>query len=221
MVIMANLAYMSGRKRYGRPQAMLWANNPGTTIEDSETGEVFHVPLGNEIGSAAHLEDSTNEFIILSDHNRQDISFSVDRLESKERMVNGRMRSYHIADKLVVSTSWNMLPSRSYHLYPDFDSSGQSPYFKTNSEEFTADGGAGGVNMLDWYERYTGSFWLYLSYDKHINFKDLEDKDAEYANLNKYSQIVEVFFNQFSYEVVKRGSTNFDFWNISLELEEV
>ena len=218
---MASLSYMQGRKKYGRPQAMLWANNSGTTVEDLETGSVYHVPLGNEVGSAAHTPEDDNEFLILSDHNRGAIDFSVQRIETKERMANGRMRSYHVADKLSVSTSWDMIPSRAYHLFPDFSTSGVSPYNKTNNEEFTVDGGAGGVDMLDWYERYTGSFWLYLSYDKHTNFKDLSDADAEYNNLNKYSQVIEVFFNSFSYNVVKRGSTNFDFWNVSVELEEV
>lgn len=217
---MTSLAYMNGRKKYGRPQAMVWANNPGTTVVDEETGSVYHIPLGNEVGSADYGTDD-NEFIILSDHNRSEIDFSIERIETKERMVNGRMRSYHVADKLSVSTSWDMIPSRAYHLYANFDETGKSDYFKINNQEFTADGGAGGVDMLDWYERYTGSFWLYLSYDKHTNFKDLEDVDAQYANLGKYSQVIEVFFNNFSYNVVKRGSTNFDFWNISLELEEV
>lgn len=212
---------MSGRKRYGRPQAMLWSNNSGTTVEDEETGEIFYFPLGNEIGSFAHSPQDTNEFLILSDHNRGEISFSNNRIETRERMVTGRMRSYHVADKLSVSTSWDMLPSRAYHLYPEFNSSGISDYNKINNEEFTVDGGAGGADMLEWYERYTGSFWLFLSYDKRTNFRDLEDVDAEYGNLNKYSQVIEVFFNQFSHDLIKRGSSNFDFWNVSLELEEV
>ena len=211
-----SLSYIQGRQRYARPQAMLWANNPGTTVEDGETGEIFHIPLGNEVGSAAHLEDSSNEFIILSDHNRGDIDFSPERIETRKRMINGRMRSYHIADKLSISTSWEMLPSRAYHEYPDFDSDGSTEFFKVNSQEFTADGGAGGMEILDWYDRYTGSFWLYLSYDKYKNFSD-----DQYNNLNKYSQVIEVFFSDFSYNVVKRGGSNFFFWNISLGLEEV
>ena len=218
---MASQAYMSGRKKYGRPQAMLWSNNSGTTVEDEETGEIFYFPLGNEIGSSAYSPQDANEFLILSDHNRGEISFSNNRIESRERMVNGRMRSYYVADKLSVSTSWDMLPSRAYHLYPEFNSNGISDYNRINNEEFTVDGGAGGADMLEWYERYTGSFWLFLSYDKRTNFRDLEDVDAEYGNLNKYSQIVEVFFNQFSYDLIKRGASNFDFWNVSLELEEV
>jgi hypothetical protein len=218
---MASQAYMSGRKKYSRPQAMLWSNNSGTTVEDEETGEIFYFPLGNEIGSSAYSPEDANEFLILSDHNRGEIGFSNNRIESRERMVNGRMRSYHVADKLSVSTSWDMLPSRAYHLYPEFNSNGISDYNRINNEEFTVDGGAGGADMLEWYERYTGSFWLFLSYDKRTNFRDLEDVDAEYGNLNKYSQVIEVFFNQFSYDLTKRGASNFDFWNVSLELEEV
>lgn len=218
---MANQAYMSGRKKYNRPQAMLWSNNPGTTVEDEETGEIFYFPLGNEIGSSAYSSQDVNEFLILSDHNRGEIGFSNNRIESRERMVNGRMRSYYVADKLSVSTSWDMLPSRAYHLYPEFNSNGISDYNRINNEEFTVDGGAGGADMLEWYERYTGSFWLFLSYDKRTNFRDLNDVDAEYENLNKYSQVIEVFFNQFSHDLVKRGASNFDFWNVSLELEEV
>jgi len=212
---------MSGRKKYSRPQAMLWSNNPGTTIEDEETGEIFYFPLGNEIGSSAYSPQDANEFLILSDHNRGEIGFSNNRIESRERMVNGRMRSYYVADKLSVSTSWDMLPSRAYHLYPEFNSNGISDYNRINNEEFTVDGGAGGADMLEWYERYTGSFWLFLSYDKRTNFRDVNDVDAEYENLNKYSQVIEVFFNQFSHNLIKRGSSNFDFWNVSLELEEV
>ena len=243
---MADLSYMQGRKKYARPQAMLWANNPGTVVEDEDTGEFFHIPLGNEINSGAYDPSDENEFLILSDHNRQPLDFSTDRIENKKRMSNGRMRSYYIADKISISTSWNMLPSRSFSNAPLFSSSGKPSNLVTSIEttnfpseevvtkrvsssgsafskdqEYTADGGAGGVDLLDWYERYTGSFWVYLSYDKHINFRNLEDPDEEYGNLNKYNQIVEVFFNQFAYKVVKRGGSNFDFWDINVDLEEV
>ena len=218
---MASLGYSLGRNRYGRPQAMLWANNPGTTAIDSESGEVFHIPLGNEVGAENYNFDDEYEFLTLSDHNRSDIDFSLERIENRKRMVNGRMRSYHIADKLSVSTSWNMLPSRSHKLYPNFNESGISDYYKINNEEFTVDGGAGGSDMLEWYKKYTGSFWLYLAYDKKQNFRDLEDKDEEYKNLNKYSQVIEVFFGNFSYNVSKRGKSSFDFWNVSVNLEEV
>jgi hypothetical protein len=219
---MASIQYMMGRKRYQRPQAMLWANNPGEIVEDENLesptfGESFYIPLGVEINSTVE-DNSGNEFLILSDDNRGAISVNPQRIETRERMANGRMRSYHIADKLSFSCSWDMLPSRSYALNPDFNSEGNSPYRNDNSLEFTTDGGAGGVEIAEWYNRYTGSFWLYLSYDKYTNFGD--SGDDRFLNLNKYSQVVEVFFDSFDYSIEKRGGSNYDFWNISLSLEE-
>lgn len=211
---MATTDYMNGRKKYQRPQAMLWADNPGTLA-----GGIYY-PTGNELGSDTTTD---NEFIILSDHNRAPIEFKPVRLESRKRMINGRMRSYHIADKLEISTSWSLLPSRAYAQNPDFETDtensleGKSPLNRTN-QEYTVDGGAGGAELLDWYENHQGSFWVYLAYDKYPNFgKD----DAAYGHLAQYNQIVEMFISDFSYSVERRGGTNHDLWNVSVTLEEV
>jgi hypothetical protein len=211
---MTTANYMAGRKKYQRPQAMLWADNPGTL-----SGGLY-VPLGNEIGSDTVTD---NDFLLLSDHNREPISFKPTRIESRQRMINGRMRSYHIADKLEVSTSWSLLPSRSYALRPDFETDtgdplqGKSPLIGGN-QEYTVDGGAGGAELLDWYENHQGSFWVYLAYDKYPNFgKD----DAAYGHLGQYNQIIEMFISDFSYSVERRGGTNHDLWNVSVTLEEV
>jgi hypothetical protein len=221
---MSTLQYMMGRKKYSRPQAMLWANNPGHIVEDedfsSDTyGEKFYLPLGVEPGSISYDESSQNELLILSDDNRQPINIDFERIETRERMANGRMRSYYIADKMKISTSWDMVPSRSYAFNPDFNVNGESPYKKNNSLEFTTDGGAGGVEMLEWYKRYTGSFWVYLSYDKYSSFSG--PGNEKFFNLNKYNQVVEVFFDSFDYSVESRGGSNHDFWNINVTLEEV
>jgi len=220
-----SLQYIQGRKRYARPQAMLFANNPGEVVEDTDSGsatfgDFFYIPLGNEINSEVYDENDTNEFLILSDDNRQPIQFRTNRIETKSRMANGRMRSYHVADKLNISTSWQMLPSRAYDLNADFDTEGKSFYFNVPNSEFTSDGGAGGVEILDWYEKYKGSFWVYLSYDKYKNFSYETNIDEQYQNLNKYSQVIEVFFDSFDYSVEKRGGSNFDYWTINLSLEE-
>ena len=211
---MANVAYMSGRRKYERPQAILLANNQGTIA--SVEGNNFYVPLGNEIGSLTHTQnpEELNEFIILSDDNRQVIDMTLERIEKRERTINGRMRSYHIADKIKFSTSWDMLPSRSGATNPGFGTDG-----KTATAQYTTDGGAGGVEILDWYENHTGSFWMFLSYDKYTNFAQQNDA-TPYNNLAKYSQVVEVFFADFKYSIQKRGGTNFDFWNISFSVEE-
>jgi len=208
-------AYMSGRRKYQRPQAMLWSENSGTLVNG------VYVPNGYEVGSTtgSETDESTfNQFLILSDDNRQPIDFKPTRIEKRERMINGRMRSYHVADKLTISTSWSMLPSRSFSLAPEFNPSNGKPLLREkNSLEYTSDGGAGGVEILDWYENHQGSFWVYLAYDKYSNFGK---NDADYGHLAQYNQLVEMFFSDFSYSVQKRGGSNHDFWNISVTLEE-
>lgn len=211
---MATTAYMSGRRKYIRPQAILFSDNPGTIIDG------YHIPTGNEIGE---FGVSSGDFIILSDDNRQSLDFKPVRIERRERMINGRMRSYHIADKIELSVSWNMLPSRSFKISPNFNATtGKSPINisgKPSIEDFqyTTDGGAGGVEILDWYENHKGSFWVFLSYDKYNEF----DGDTKYSQLQKYNQVIEMYITDFNYSVQKRGGGNHDFWNISIKLEEV
>lgn len=209
---MATAAYVSGRKRYQRPQAILWSENAGTLTDG------LYVPTGQEIGANPALtEGGIDQFLVLSDHNRSEMSFNSERIEKRERTINGRMRSYHIADKLTMSVSWNNLPSRAYLDVADFNASGVSPR-KNTTGEYTSDGGAGGMEILDWYENHKGPFWMFLAYDKYKNFGD---DDAAFGNLGKYNQIIQVYFSDFNYSVVKRGSSNHDLWNISVMLEEV
>jgi hypothetical protein len=47
------------------------------------------------------------------------------------------------------------------------------------------------------------------------------EDDAAYTHLPQYNQLIEMFISDFSYSVVKRGGNNYDFWNISVALEEV
>jgi hypothetical protein len=213
---MATSAYLSGRKRYQRPQAVLWSNNPGTLTSG------VYVPNGYEVGAdypPGTTSDLIDQFLILSDHNRAEINFSSQRIEQRQRTINGRMRSYYIADKMSINWSWNNLPSRSFFQNAEFDpDTGISPYENNNSEEYTADGGAGGVQILDWYNSHPGPFWMYLAYDKYSNFGT---DNTAYNNLNKYNEIIQVYFADFNYSVVKRGGNNFDLWNISVSLEEV
>jgi len=211
---MATSGYITGRKRYQRPQGILWSNNAGTLSNG------LYVPTGYEIGADIGAETNASlidQFLVLSDHNRSEINFSPKRLEQRQRTINGRMRSYHVADKLDISWSWDNLPSRSHDESPEFNSSGVSALKGTQSE-YTADGGEGGVDILDWYETHTGPFWMFLAYDKYTNFNSTEDP---YAHLAQYNQVIQVYISDFKYSVVKRGATNHDLWNISVTLEEV
>ena len=197
---MATATYLAGRKKYGRPQAMLFSDNPGTL----DGG--FYVPQGTEF----------EDFIILSDHNREKIDFRPNRIENKVRTINGRMRSYHIADKLSISTSWKALPSRASSAEPVIDQESGQTFIGPNDLAYTADNGAGGVDLLNWYENHQGSFWVFLAYDKLTNFSS-----DRYNKMGQYNEIIEVFFEDFQYDVVNRGRGTHDFWDISLSLEEV
>lgn len=204
------VVYMQGRKKYNRPSGMLWSENSGT-LQDG-----LYIPYGYEIGVDPEVvEDDTllDQFLLITDDNRQPIEFSQERIEKRERMINGRMRSYHIADKLQLSTSWKLIPSRSHADVPHFDvSTGLSEV-----KSYTTDGGAGGADMLEWYDSYKGSFWVFLAYDRKGIFKGTPDP---YDHLGQYNQLIEMFISDFSYSVEKRGA-NFDYWNVSISLEEV
>lgn len=207
---MATSGYMRNRIKFQRPQAIIFSNNPGLLTDG------IYVPSGDE----------GTDFIILSDHNRSPLNVSKQRIEIRQRMINGSMRSYHTADKINLSCSWSRLPSRSYSSAPEYTDGelnqedvvqpGTGSFLGFNPEEYTVDGGAGGAELLDWYESNVGAFWVFLSYDK----------DGA-GNLNRYTHILKMYFSAFDYEVEKRGqswgsgtSSGFDMWNISLSMEE-
>jgi len=195
---MATSNYMTGRQRFFRPQAIVWTDS----IENIDG---LTVPIGVE-GS---------DFLILSDHGRSELSIAKERIENRKRTINAHMRSYHIADKRNVSFDWEMIPSRAYSNNPLF--SPETGKQTSTSLEYTADGGAGGVELIDWYENHQNSFYMMLAYDKYNEFNSLP-----YTHLNKYNEIIEVHFASFEYNIVRRGSTNtHDFFNISVSLEEV
>lgn len=208
---MATETYIGGRKQYGRPQALLFSDNQGTI-----SNETF-LPSGDEF----------LDFIILTDDNRESCSISIERIEQRERMINGRMRSYHIADKKKLQVKWNMIPSRAFEIpgIEVFDENGNwddttltiSGGRLLSSERFTTDGGAAGVEMLKWNKEHPGSFWVYVAYD---NYDLLEGFEDVYVHLAKYNERLEMYFEDFSFEVVKRGP-RFDYWNVSLSLVEV
>ena len=211
---MTTKVYMDGRRKYNRPQALLWAENSGKLIDG------IYVPNGLEINADPGSEtdpNNINQFLILSDDGRSQIDFGYERIEKRERMINGRMRSYHIADKLTLNFSYTNLPSRSAALPNNFSFDGKNrEELVGRNLQHTTDGGAGGIELLDWYEKHQGSFWCYLAYDKYSVFgKD----DSAYAHLPQYNQLIEVFFKDFNYTVTKRGEI-FDLWNVTIGLEE-
>jgi hypothetical protein len=140
--------------------------------------------------------DLGSSYLYVSDNNRSELAVSFERIEYKQRMINGTMRSYHVADKKNFSTSWDKMPSR-----------------KTQVTEYSASSNfAGGQEMLKWYEDHTGDFWMLLVYDV--------DSTVATGDIKKNIEKVNVFFENFSYNIVERGF-DLDLWDIDLSLVEV
>lgn len=208
------LAYASGRKKYTRPQGVAFAE----TYDTSVSGVL--VPTGYEYNSEA--ADANETFLILSDHNRGPIDVGYNRIQTKQRMVNGRMRSYHIADKTTLRISWDNLPSRSYSSSPDFITTTGLPTEPTSPNtrtQYTADGGAGGADIKRWYDEHVGPFYVLLAYDNYVDLAGYQDI-TKYDRLSQYSEAIEMYISDFSYTIQKRGATNHDLWSVSMSLEE-
>lgn len=90
----------------------------------------------------------------ISEHNRQPVSISTNRIERIQRMANGTLRKFFIADKKVINVSWSNLPSRS---------------------TFTVDGFYGARDIKDFYEGATGkgSFAVTVKYGNTANAENL------------------------------------------------
>lgn len=118
----------------------------------------------------------------LSDHNRSELSVSVERIENAKRMADGTLRKYVVADKHTYSVSWEDLPHRAVH---------------------TVDGFWGGEDMEDFYlsEQNRGAITLTI----------IRGDGSEETRV--------VMITTFSSVIKKRGI--YEFWDVTLEMEEV
>lgn len=145
------------------------------------------------VGSLIYL----NSTLKLSEHNRQPVSIATNRIEKTQRMSNGTLRKFFVADKKAINVSWNILPS-----------------FST----FTLDGGYGAMDIKAFYEGSATKASGALS--GRSNF----DVTLSYGGT---TQTLNMIFTSCSFELIKRnvkqvsGDTAQEFWNVSLSMEEV
>ena len=69
--------------------------------------------LRNGILKISTNSDYTTNAKIITDHNRAELTIGNQRIETRNRMVNGTLRVNFIANKLTISTSWDIVPSLS------------------------------------------------------------------------------------------------------------
>jgi hypothetical protein len=157
-------------------------------------------PIAGTGSDAGKWNFGSSTPLYLTDDNRSPLAISPQRIESKRRMIDGTMRSVHIADKMVFSTSWEALPSRKSRFNPPSDGL---------SNKITSDSFGAGQEIKDWYDANFSDFWMLLVYDVNV-------ANAPTSGVEKYN----VFFDDFSYDIVKRGQFN-DLWDVSISLVEV
>lgn len=154
-----------------------------------------YTPGGLPIGSIIYL----NTTIKLSEHNRQPVSITPNRIEKSTRMTNGTLRKFYIDDKQSINMSWSMLPSYS---------------------TFTVDGGYGALDLKSFYEGAATKASGALSGQ---NTFDVTVKYGSGGTTETYTMI----FTSCSFEIVKRNAkmatadTPQELWNVSLSMEEV
>lgn len=203
-----HISEIANRWEYSRPNLITLSNNQGRYFVDGDL-KVW-LPEGSE----------GTDFVFLSDHNRSSAPFETDRIGTRKRMIDGKMRAYHIADKLSLNLSWDDIPSRAYSSLGGYADWAANP---NACAKFTVDGGAGGLEMLKWYDAHKGSMWAFFSFD------NVYTPVASDTVFRGYGRVYEVMITDFSYDVSRRSggyrvgmdTYSIDLWNVSMSLEEV
>jgi hypothetical protein len=145
----------------------------------------------------------------LTDHNRAPIAITPQRLELSQRMANGTMRKYVVANKKVLDISWKFVPSASTTITTQ---SGKTvPSFAP-----TVDGNYGAGFMKAFYEQYVFSpIYVKLTYAK-----DNATGTGHASSVLGGSEIIQVFITDFKYTVINRFTLS-DYVDIDMQFTEV
>lgn len=139
------------------------------------------------------LYNGTNTYY-LSDHNREPVQEGRERIENTQRMANGTMRKYVVADKKTWTVSWSMLPSLSSQ---------------------TIDGYLGAMSLRSFYEsNYDNS--LTLSFYSGTTSVVTQPK----GTLPSPTYTATVFISDFSATIKKRLG-DVDYWDCTISFVEV
>jgi hypothetical protein len=125
--------------------------------------------------SSANGGDGSLKYNKVSEHNRSQFDISTDRIEKQQRMSNGTLRKFFIADKKTFSLSWDMLPS-----------------YRT----LTVDGAWGAEDLRTFYSSAQGQ----SSFNIRVNLAK-DGTNQESANYEEYT----VVFSDCNFTVLKRG----------------
>lgn len=143
----------------------------------------------------SYSDINNTRFRRVSEHNRSEFNISPIRIEQQNRMANGTMRKYFVADKKQFTLSWDMLPSY---------------------RNETVDGAWAAEDLKYFYEtKGKGSFRIRINPTVFAPATYMEDSSS--ALLDEYTYTV--MFTSCNFTVSKRGIQ--PYWNVSMTLEEV
>jgi hypothetical protein len=135
----------------------------------------------------ANPADTTKDWIRLSEHNRSEIGISIQRIEQSQRMANGSLRKFFVADKKQFSVSWNMLPG---------------------SRIYTIDNEWGALDLIEFYNSSEGQ----STFDIRLNFAKT-GTNQESSGYEPYT----VSCTSFNATLVRRGEIPFYNISMSME----
>lgn len=119
----------------------------------------------------------SNGQLTLSDHSRTPLSVSYEVIENSQRMADGTMRKYVIANKRLISCSWEMLPTTA-NMVVDSNASAlamkrfweiNNPYAMTMTLYYKKNGSADLT-----YADSINVFWNTFSFDIIKRFRDYD-----------------------------------------------
>jgi hypothetical protein len=137
----------------------------------------------------------------LTDHNRKEIQVNPTLIEKSQRMSNGTMRKYVIAKKNVISTSWEMIPSKT---------------------SLTVDGNYSSAWMDAFYSANSGVpvYLKLVSSSDTVPAKGVAPNDSTFKTSLTNSKTYTVFITQFSSTTTHRN-INSDYVNMNIEFTEI
>ena len=143
----------------------------------------------------SYANKTQKRFRRVSEHNRSEFNEKTLRIEQNQRMANGLLRKYYVADKKQWDISWTMLPSY---------------------RNETTDGGWGAEDIKQFYESSDGKGSFRIKINPTVFSTELiEQSDGVLADDYTYT----VVFTSCDFTVVKRGLQTY--WNVKLSMEQV
>lgn len=157
--------------------------------------------MSYSINSGISLSLDGSTWYALTDHNRSSIDVGNTPIEHAQRMANGRMKKYVIANKRTISTSWSDLPSLSSNTVDLHYSSA-------------------------WLEAFYKANVFAPVYVKFVHAQDTAPSfgsvpvDSTYQSSRLASETIQCYITKFDLKVKKR-MTSYDYVEMSIEFTEI